>query len=107
MPMAAPPLTNSRVIHKAKLLVSPVCRLLSDDNGAVFWYDEPKTTEIPDGERVITDDDFYIVNHPYASKFLPLSATEKTALDLMRQGKVCYSDNLTGADFDNCIKRVL
>ena len=83
------------------------CRLLSDDNGAVFWYIEPKTSDIPDGERVITDDDFYIVNHPYASKFLPLSATEKTALDLMRQGKVCYSDNLTGADFDNCIKRVL
>ena len=30
VPMAAPPLTNSRAIHSARLLVSPVFRLLSD-----------------------------------------------------------------------------
>ncbi|MEI3142828.1 MAG: hypothetical protein V8S77_06270 [Oscillospiraceae bacterium] len=28
VPMAAPPLTNNRAIHKARLLVSPVCGLL-------------------------------------------------------------------------------
>ena len=36
VPMAAPPLTNSRAIHKARLLVSPVCGLLSDVPGLVL-----------------------------------------------------------------------
>ena len=34
--MAAPPLVNSRTIHKARLLVSPVCCHLSDVPGLVL-----------------------------------------------------------------------
>ena len=36
VPTAAPPLTNNRAIHKARLLVSPVCGLLSDVPGLVL-----------------------------------------------------------------------
>jgi len=36
VPMAAPPLMNNRAIHKARLLVSPVCGLLSDVPGLVL-----------------------------------------------------------------------
>ena len=83
------------------------CRLLTDDKGAAVWYIEPKTSDIPDSERVITDDPFYIVDHPYASGFQALSSVEASALDLMRRGKICYCDNLTGADFDSCLKKML
>lgn len=80
------------------------CHLLLDDNGGAVWYVEPKTTPIHNNERVITDDIFYIVKHPYATKFEPLSMVESEALQLMRSGKICYSDNLTGSDFRSCIK---
>ncbi len=36
VPMAAPPLTNSKASHKAKLLESPVWGLLSDVPGLVL-----------------------------------------------------------------------
>ena len=36
VPLAAPPLMNNRAIHKARLLVSPVCGLLSDVPGLVL-----------------------------------------------------------------------
>ena len=36
VPMAAQPLMNNRAIHKARLLVSPVCGLLSDVPGLVL-----------------------------------------------------------------------
>lgn len=83
------------------------CRLLSDKTGNVFWYIEPKTTDIPDVERVITDDIFYIMSHTYATNFTPLSESEKKALDLIKNNKIYFSDNLTGADFSACIKTLL
>ena len=79
-------------------------QLLTDDNGNALWYIEPFTKQISDNERVITDDMFYISTHPYATKFFGLSQAENQAFDIIKkENKVCFSDNLTGSDFYNCL----
>jgi hypothetical protein len=34
---------------------------------------------------------------------IPLSEAERQAFAFLSEGKICYSDNLTGTDFENCL----
>lgn len=77
--------------------------LLEKETGNVCWYVYPKTSDITNDERVITDTATSL-NMLTTIGFIPLSASEKTALGYMFEGRIYYSDNLTGSDFEQCLK---
>lgn len=81
-------------------------RLLGDPKTrALFWYVEPYTKKIPPNTRIITD---RVIGDYMATRgFIPISPAENVPFQLLRQGKIMYSDNLTGADFETCIKMLL
>lgn len=83
-----------------------LCKFLMDtQTGAPIWYVEPKTTETKPKTRLITD---RLVIDPHATRsFSPLSKEESIAFNYLKQGIVCYSDNLTGTDFESCYKQIL
>lgn len=77
---------------------------LKTDHTKMIWYVEPKTTEIQKGTRVISP----AVNESrlYTKKFEPINEREMKILDYFREGKVCYSDNLTGTEFEKCVEMI-
>lgn len=82
------------------------CKFLMDnDSGAVVWYVEPKTTTIQPNTRLITD---RVTINPLATRgFIPLSKNEAVSFEYIKQGIIFYSDNLTGGDFEACVKHLL
>lgn len=70
-----------------------------------IWYIQPKTTEVQKGTRVITKE--FDPNPLYTSRFTPLFTGESAAFSLMKAGKVCYSDNLTGTEFEHIISEYI
>lgn len=78
-------------------------QLLERDNSHV-WYITPKTSEIKKGSRVITDEK--IENDLSTIGFIPISQNEQRAFNLLKQGKVAYSDNLTGTQFKQCYEQM-
>lgn len=81
--------------------------LLQDKNdGCLLWYIEPKTTEIKEGTRVISNK-FY--DNPLVTNSFrkPLTDVEARIFNLFSLGKVCYSDNLTGTEWNNIISYMM
>jgi hypothetical protein len=75
--------------------------LLVDDTGQMLLYIFPAKSHKKD-VRLITDD---FANDVYTTRHLRRdSRAELKLAECWRQGKVCYSDNLTAADFNNVNK---
>lgn len=72
--------------------------LLTDtESGCTYWYIQPKTSDIKQGTRIVSD---HQINDIYASLgFRAINAREREAFRLLLAGYVYYSDNLTGTDF--------
>lgn len=69
-----------------------------------LWYVSPKTTEIQKDTRVISDTD---IESDYCTiGFIPLNANEQRAFSILTQGKIAYSDNLTGTQFKQCYEQM-
>lgn len=82
------------------------CELLSDHRtNALIWFVSPKTTPIKKDDRLITDR-MNLINCITTIGLKPLSPGEAQAFALMNEGKICYSDNLTGSDFEVCLKQL-
>lgn len=85
-----------------------LCKLLRDreDASIYVWYVEPKTSEIKDKTRVISN----LFNpSPYYSRTLKESINDKERMifGMFRKQKVCFADNLTGTEFNNIIQDYL
>jgi len=66
------------------------------------WYVMPKTTDIQKNTRVIALE--YNSNIYWTHGFLPFTEKEKTIFNMLIKHKmVCFSDNLTGTEFNNII----
>lgn len=79
------------------------CRVLSDkETGLVFIYVTPKTTVIRDSDRLITDK--FSDNPLHTTGFVPLSQGEAKIFKLFMENRICYSDNLTGTDFQQAFR---
>lgn len=77
--------------------------LYDPEGGGLIWYVQPKTTEIQPGTRVITDK---LDTDPLHTVGYALSPEESELFDIMlRQRKVFFSDNQTGTDFYECLKK--
>lgn len=76
--------------------------LTEKDGDGFCWYIRPKTTSIKEGTRVITD--LFSSNPLYTNSFRGLNSKEDRLLKVLKEGKICFSDNLTGSDFYSCFK---
>jgi len=69
------------------------------------WYIYPKTTpETRLKDRVITDNIFDLKSEYDTLGFKALTANEQKIFDMLKNGWIKYSDDLTATDFQNCIK---
>lgn len=89
----------SDYMYKAELLVEKKTNIL-------MWFVCPQTKPIKSDVRLITDR-FNLINPMTTIGMKPLNAQEAYVLKLLTDGKVCYSDNLTGTDFEVCLKKLL
>lgn len=71
----------------------------------VLWYVEPKTTGILDGTRLISPVRFFEkFGGLYTDRFRPISTPERKAFDILNNGRITYSDNLTGTEFQRALR---
>lgn len=82
-----------------------LCKFLMDDDGNYCWYVSPKTTPIKPNVRLVTDR--VILDNLATIGFVPLTKKEAVTFSYLKQGKIFYSDNLTGGDFETCMKQLL
>ena len=81
-----------------------LCELLQDSEQPtnITWYVQPKTSDIQNKTRVISN--IYNINPYYQTSFKGLTANEQQVIRLLFDDQVCYSDNLTGTEFLNILK---
>lgn len=81
-------------------------RLLQDRNRPdhVMWYVEPKTTKLQPGTRLISPRFNESAGCLYTSRFTPISQRELRAFRLLDYGRIAYSDNLTGTEFQRALR---
>ena len=70
--------------------------MLCDEKGKTYIYIYP-AKELKEKERIISAD--FMDNENVTTGFNPRSRTESRVIELFKQGKVCFSDNLTGEEF--------
>lgn len=76
-------------------------RFLSDNDGNCFCYVEPKTSQNNKKyDRTVSDT--FEVDNLHTVGFVPLSQKENILFNLIKNKKVCFSDNLTGSEFWQC-----
>ena len=66
------------------------------------WFISPKTTPIQKNTRIVANS--YNISSLCTIGFIPLTAAEGNIFKMLHQGKVCFSDNLTGTEFKQCYK---
>ena len=71
-------------------------------NNELVWYVSPKTTAIKKGTRVVSNK--FSTDAIHTNCFVGLSDCEARAFNLLKQNKVCFSDNLTGTEFRQIYK---
>lgn len=100
------PLTKYKTLYNVVVEYNEfkfLCTLFMDkENNDIVWYVQPKTTDIKAGTRVISNK-FY--TNPLCTRSFrnPLSATEQKIFNYIYTGKICFSDNLTGTEWNNII----
>ena len=81
------------------------CVLYQDKfNSNIFWFVAPKTTEIQKGTRVISD--VVSDNILWSKRLYAISPQEKYIFNLLKQDKIFFSDNLTGTQFKNTLRKI-
>lgn len=78
-------------------LMKFLCRLISG-NGVCGIYVEPKTSEVKSGTRLITDD-VMTTGNLISYNIAPIAPGEEPIFDLLRKGRIYYSDNTTAYHF--------
>lgn len=72
-----------------------------DECNNIIWYVEPKTSPIKKGTRVISTE---FSTDPMYSRFLVgLTPNEEQIFQILRSGKICYADDLTGTEFESIL----
>lgn len=74
---------------------------LLNRNNEYTWYVTPKTSEIQKNTRVISSE--FSMDKLYTHDFTPLNLNEQNIFKLIKLGKICYSDDLTGTEFEQIL----
>lgn len=82
-----------------------LCQFLKHKkSGAYLWYVQPKSTDIQKGTRVISDR--LIEDNLSTVGFVPLTPAESKLFNFLHNGKVAFSDNLSGSEFKQAYKMI-
>lgn len=82
-----------------------LCECLYDEkNGTYFIYVTRKTTPIRDNTRVVCD--YFSTDRLYTKGLNPLSDGERKIFSLIKDGKICYGNNLTGTEFEQAYREI-
>lgn len=83
-----------------------LCEFLQSkiDPNSFTWFVTPKTTPIQKNTRVCSN--LYSINYLHTQGFKPLNDKESTIFNMLKTGKVCYADNLTGTEFLQCYNMI-
>lgn len=68
------------------------------------WYVTPKTSAIQKNTRVVANT--YHMGLLNTIGFIPLNDRENKIFSMIKQGNVCFCDNLTGTEFKQCYNMV-
>lgn len=80
-----------------------LCHTVYDnENNNIFIFVERKTSILKDNTRVISNR--YIPTSLYTKGFIPINKADIKSFDLIKRGCIVYADNLTGTDFNQCLK---
>lgn len=74
-----------------------LCELKLSQNGDVFWYVTPKTSEIQPRTRVISN--IINISSYYSNNLKGSTPQEAKVFNLFKEGKVFYANDLTGTEF--------
>lgn len=99
-------------LHRYKILYQFVleyenfkflCQLLEhyEHSDQITWYIQPKTSDIKNNTRVFSNK--YSLDPLYSTSFKMAYESEKRVISMLLNGQVCYSDNLTGTEFNNLL----
>lgn len=79
-----------------------LCEFLQSkiDPNSFTWFVSPKTTPIQKNTRVCSN--LYSLHYLHTMGFKPLNDKENVIFNMLKSGKICYSDNLTGTEFLQC-----
>ena len=97
---------NYKTIYKFVLQYNNLmflCSLLqhNTENDNITWYITPKTTPIERSTRVVSNQ---FSTNPYWTRFLRgLTVSEENVMRMIYNGRICYSDDLCGTEFNNVI----
>lgn len=64
----------------------------------VVWYVTPKTSPIKPNTRVISTE--FSTDPLYSRYLIGLSPNEQQVIDMIKKSKICFSDDLTGTEFN-------
>lgn len=92
------------MIYQNLKFVMILCR----DQVGFFWYVRPADGNLQieqlGGKRCITD---IVDADPYHTRLEAVSQKEQKALAILKQGRVFFSDDMTGTDFKNCYRAMM
>lgn len=83
-----------------------LCEFLQSriDPNSFTWFISPKTTPIQKNTRVCSN--LYSLHYLHTMGFKALNDRESLIFGMLQNGKICYSDNLTGTEFLQCYKQL-
>lgn len=73
-------------------------------DGGHVWHVSRKTTPIQPGTRIISNEN--IENEKTTIGFIPLSPNESIIFNYLKNGKISYSDDLTGTEFKEAVRQL-
>lgn len=97
---------NYKIIYRFVLQYNNLmflCELLQhkEQPDNITWYVCPKTTAIERNTRVVTNQ---FSTNPYYTRYLRgLTSQEENIFNMIRNGRICYSDDLCGTEFNNVL----
>lgn len=84
-----------------------LCQLLqhNEKSDNITWFIQPKTTDIKNNTRVFSNK--YNINPMYSMTFKDCFNSEKRIINMLLNKNVCFSDNLTGTEFNSLLKNFI
>lgn len=98
-----------RTIYKCVLKYDNIMFLMSllchNSSGEYTWYVCPKTTALQKNTRIISNE--FSTSPLHTNLLRGITENEQYIFNMLRSGKVCFSDDLTGTEFNNLLPKFL
>ena len=98
---------NYKIIYRVVLQYENIMFMMQvlqhNESNDITWYITPKTTAIDKNTRVVSTE---FSTSPYYSRLLiGITQKENELFKMLMDGRVCFSDDLTGTEFYNLLPK--